>query len=98
MKTTLELPDDLLIEAKAVAAQRRTTLRAIIEHALRREIQAPEQTSLETDSRYEKNELGFFVLKKRPGAPAVTTETIRHLQEQMEKEELDHALKLAGHR
>ncbi len=35
---TVELPDDLLIEAKATAARQRTTLRAIIEHALRREI------------------------------------------------------------
>ncbi|MFM8229752.1 MAG: hypothetical protein ACKOAL_00850 [Chthoniobacterales bacterium] len=38
MKTTLELPDDLYAEAKVVAAQRNTTLRAIFEHALRREI------------------------------------------------------------
>ena len=38
MKTTIELPDDLLIEAKAVAARRRTTLKAMITHALRREI------------------------------------------------------------
>ena len=38
MKMTVELPDDLLIEAKATAARQRTTLRAIIEHALRREI------------------------------------------------------------
>ena len=38
MKTTLELPDDLLTEAKTVAARRRTTLKALIEHALRREI------------------------------------------------------------
>ncbi len=38
MKTTLELPDNLLLEAKAVAARRRTTFKAMIEHALRREI------------------------------------------------------------
>ena len=38
MKTTLDLDDDLLIEAKAVAARRRTTLRAMVEHALRREL------------------------------------------------------------
>lgn len=38
MKTTLDLPDELLIEAKATAARRRTTLRSIVEHALRREI------------------------------------------------------------
>ena len=38
MKTTLDLPDELLIEAKATAARRRTTLRAIVVHALHREI------------------------------------------------------------
>lgn len=38
MKTTLELPDALLIEAKTAAARRRTTLRALVESALRREI------------------------------------------------------------
>ena len=39
MKTTLELPDDLLIAAKSAAARRRTTLKALVEHALRREIE-----------------------------------------------------------
>lgn len=38
MKTTLELPDALLIEAKSAAARRRTTLRALMESALRREL------------------------------------------------------------
>ena len=38
MKTTLDLDDTLLTEAKAVAARRRTTLRAMVEHALRREL------------------------------------------------------------
>jgi len=38
MKTTLELPDALLIEAKTAAARRRTTLRALVESALRREL------------------------------------------------------------
>lgn len=38
MKTTLDLDDDLLVEAKAVAARRRITLRAMVEHALRREL------------------------------------------------------------
>lgn len=38
MKTTVELPDDLLVRAKTAAAHRHTTLRAILEHALRREV------------------------------------------------------------
>jgi hypothetical protein len=39
MKTTLELPDDLMIEAKTIAARRKITFRALTEAALRREIQ-----------------------------------------------------------
>ena len=38
MKTTIELPDDLLRAAKAIAGRRGTTLRAIITHALEREV------------------------------------------------------------
>ena len=34
MKTTVELPDGLLIEAKKRAAERRTTLRALLEEGL----------------------------------------------------------------
>jgi hypothetical protein len=34
-KTTIELPDDLLREAKAHAAHERTTLRALVERGLR---------------------------------------------------------------
>ena len=35
MKTTVELPDDLLKEAKAVAATEEVTLRSLIEEGLR---------------------------------------------------------------
>ncbi|MGA2984894.1 MAG: hypothetical protein ABSG32_13860 [Terriglobia bacterium] len=38
MKTTVELPDDLLLEAKRKALETRTTLREIMERALRREL------------------------------------------------------------
>ena len=38
MKTTIELPDGLLRAAKAKAARRGTTLKAIIAHALEREV------------------------------------------------------------
>lgn len=43
MKTTLDLDDDLLIEAKTIAARRRTTLKAIVEHALWRELHPNER-------------------------------------------------------
>ena len=39
MKTTVDLPDELLIEAKKQAAEERITLREIITHALRRELE-----------------------------------------------------------
>jgi hypothetical protein len=38
MKTTVELPDALLISAKKRAAEERTTLRRILERSLRREL------------------------------------------------------------
>jgi hypothetical protein len=38
MKTTVELPEDLLIEAKRKALESRTTLREILERALRKEL------------------------------------------------------------
>ncbi len=40
MKTTLELPDELLIAAKRTALERRWTLRRLVEVALRQEIAA----------------------------------------------------------
>jgi hypothetical protein len=38
MKTTVELPDELLIRAKKHAAETRTPLRLLIERGLRREL------------------------------------------------------------
>jgi hypothetical protein len=39
VKTTVQLPDDLLIAAKKRAAETRTTLREVMERSLRRELQ-----------------------------------------------------------
>ena len=38
MKTTVDLPDELVIEAKKLAAESRTTLRSLIERGLRKEL------------------------------------------------------------
>ena len=73
MKTTIELPDQLFVAAKAVAAQRRTTLKAMLEHALRREIGFDELPS--ADKVVEMNRYGFPVLKKH-GTSLVTSEQI----------------------
>ena len=83
MKTTLDLPDNLLIAAKALAAQRKTTLKAMVEHALRREI-AP-QENLAPDSLYEVGPFGILSLKKR--TEGLTTEQVQHLVENQHAEE-----------
>jgi len=83
MKTTLDLPDDLLIEAKALAAQRKTTLRAIVEHALRREI-APKE-NLSPDSPYEVGPFGILSLKKR--TEVLTTDEVQRLIDHQYDEE-----------
>ena len=42
MKTTLELPDELLIQAKQRAAEQRRPLRALVEEGLRLVLRSPE--------------------------------------------------------
>jgi hypothetical protein len=83
MKTTLDLPDNLLVAAKALAAQRKTTLKAMVEHALRREI-AP-QENLASDSIYEAGPFGILSLKKR--TEGLTAEQVQHLVENQHAEE-----------
>ena len=63
MKTTLELPDDLLMEAKAAALRRRTTLKSVIEHALRREIGLDQPETSTPDRHFKIGPLGLPVLK-----------------------------------
>jgi len=74
MKTTIELPDELLTRAKSVAAQRRTTLKSMIEHALRRELLLTSSPSA-ADAIWEENEHGFPVLK-RDGEGTITSEMV----------------------
>ena len=85
MKTTLELDDALLREAKAVAAKRRTTLRAIVEHALRRELAPSPESNNPDQQRFEVGPLGYLVLKRKPG------ETISLAQVEAIGRELDDA-------
>lgn len=79
MKTTIELPDALFAAAKTTAARRRTTLKAMIEHALRREIAFDEKPAAHTA--FEMNEHGFPVLKKRKAA-AVTSEVVYQMMDE----------------
>ena len=85
MKTTLDLPDELLTEAKAAAARRRTTLKAIMEHALRRELGESARVREESGAGTMLNGYGFPVLK-RSGKGRVTSSLVYTLQERGELE------------
>ena len=89
MKTTIELPDDLFIEAKTVAARRRTTLKALIEHALRREIAPP--ADFPPDSPYDVGPFGILSIKKR-GEP-VSAKKVQHFIDHQYDEEDARILK-----
>jgi hypothetical protein len=81
MKTTIELPDELLTEAKAAAARRRTTLKAMIEHALKRELRQ-NQPAADSDACFSIDRHGLPVFKKS-GDTVVTSELVYHLMEDL---------------
>jgi len=85
MKTTLDLPDDLLIEAKAVAARRRTTLKDLVTRSLRREIGQDRPESALSDSHFKVGPLGLPVLKST--GRKLSDEGFRKLVERIEKED-----------
>ncbi len=66
MKITFELPDNLLIAAKTLATQRKTTLNAMVKRALCREV-AP-QENLAPAKPCEVGPSGSLSLKKRTEA------------------------------
>lgn len=79
MKTTIELPDELLARAKATAARRRTTLKSMIEHALKRELLEDSGEQGEVDCIV--NKYGFPVLNS-PETGKVSSEDIYRLLEE----------------
>lgn len=92
MKTTLDLPDDLLIEAKTVAARRKTTLKAIVESALRREIRPAADRENPDPEKYEIGPFGILRIKKVPGAAPMTFERIRAIQDEIDEEDRQKAM------
>ena len=92
MKTTLDLPDELLIEAKTLAARRKTTLKAIVESALRREIRPAADSENPDSEKFEIGPFGILRIKKVPGAPPMTLERIRAIQDEIDEEDLQKAL------
>jgi hypothetical protein len=96
MKTTIELPDDLLIEAKAVAVRRRTTLKEMITHALRREIGSVSDPLARDAERLDVGPFGILRLKSR-GEP-VTDAMVRKMQHGADDEDFQRAVKASGKR
>ncbi len=93
MKTTLELDDTLLRQAAIVAAKRGTTLNAIMEHALRRELAPASEDDNPNPEKFEIGPLGFFVLKRNPGE-SITAEEVRTLQRDLDANDLHRAVHL----
>jgi hypothetical protein len=79
MKTTIDLPDDLLIEAKKAAVDQRTTLRALIERALRAEL-TPKR------DRAKKNKKIRWVIVKGGGPTDFNVASRAEMMDQMLKE------------
>ena len=93
MKTTLDLPGDLLVEAKTLAARRKTTLKAIIEHALRREIEPAAQRENPDATKYEVGPFGILSIKK--SGHRLSAKQIRHRIEHQHDEEDARIIQLA---
>lgn len=71
MKTTIELPDDILLQAKTFAAKRQTSLKDLFVMALQRFMQAPS----EGDEKKRKADMKRLLLAMR----ASNTEPMRPL-------------------
>ncbi|MGA7391070.1 MAG: hypothetical protein WBL40_05685 [Terrimicrobiaceae bacterium] len=93
MKTTLDLPDDLLREAKVVAARRKTTLKDLVTRSLRREIGMGSIPPPGPDDLFEAGPLGILRLKRRDGA--ITPETVRMMQQQADEEDARRVREIA---
>lgn len=76
MRTTLAIDDDVLAAAKELAATERKSVGEVIS-ALAREAMRPAPIRRSTRS-------GVPLLPIRPGAPRVTSELVRQLQEELD--------------
>ena len=91
MKTTIDLPDQLLMEARALAIRRKTTLKAIVESALRREICPAAELENPDPEKYEIGPFGILRLRRRPGE-TISLEQIQTIQDGLDEEEFQRAI------
>jgi hypothetical protein len=76
MRTTLAIDDDILAAAKEIAAMERKSIGEVIS-ALARKGMKPVNTRRRTRN-------GIPLLAVRPGAPRVTSELVRQLQDELQ--------------
>lgn len=80
MKTTLELPDDLFVEAKAMAARRRITMKTLFTRALERELRP--ESPVPSTAHFEIDAHGWPVLKRSSAdRGSVTNDFINELRD-----------------
>ena len=75
MRTTLDLPDDLLKRAKIAAVERGTTLRELMEAALKRELSTPSKQA----SKRRRAKFPIFP-SAAPGSLKFTNADLAHLE------------------
>ena len=93
MKTTLDLEDALLTEAKATALKRRTTLKTLVEQALRRELHPVENVVEQNPDLFEIGELGLPVVKRR--GVQLTSEMVYRALADEDEDETSRARRVA---
>ncbi len=76
MKTTLDLPDDLLLAAKTLAVRRKTTLKALVESALRRELRPAAERENPDPEKFEVGPFGILSLKR--SGHTLTADEVQH--------------------
>ena len=83
MKTTVDIPDALYRQAKIRAAEKGTTLRALLLTSLAASLERPTPPAevLPRRTRFEVDERGWPVLKRAPGdATVITDELVNRLR------------------
>ena len=81
MKTTMDINDKLLMATNAAAVRRCTTLKAIVEHALRREVQFERDMNASSEQCFEINANGLPQLKRKDDEK-VTSEMVYQIMEE----------------
>ncbi|MCB9766820.1 MAG: hypothetical protein H6752_01395 [Candidatus Omnitrophica bacterium] len=77
MRTTIDLPDDILKKAKIAAVERGTTLRELVSRALSREL------GLEKPPKSPRKKVQFPIFtSKSPGTMEVTREDLARLEDE----------------